>query len=183
MNEIEKIINTFTLKEDEKKTLISKLVGKRIYNVVTLQNKSYISLDDGQMLIFNNVSEDLKNELKKIQTLSFVEFSDKSSSKSTKGREVIHWTNEELEFLKHNHTNYSCKELEEKLNKSAYQIEAKKMNLKLYSIKPWTDEEISYLRENFTASLYDLSEILNRSIASIKAKKRIILKENSEIND
>ena len=53
-----------------------------------------------------------------------------------------------------------------------YQIEERKIQLKLYSIKPWEDYEEKFLEENKDKSLYFLAEKLNRSIAAVKARKR-----------
>ncbi|MGL4935581.1 MAG: hypothetical protein ACRC51_08890 [Cetobacterium sp.] len=175
MEEIKKIINGLSLKNHEKENLINLLTTKKIYDIVSLQDKAYISLESGYMIILNNVTSDLKKNLEKIKNLSQESFIEKSF-KTKRIRKTITWSDEEIEYLKSNHEKVSSEELSSILDKSIYQIEAKKMTLRLYTVKPWTDSDLEYLRENIKKTLYELSEDLNRSIASIKAKKRSIFR-------
>lgn len=175
MESILNIINELPLVSSEKEKLFSELVKSKVLNTKFLQNKAFINLKCGKIIILNNVTKKIENYLKQIENLSQESLIDSKFLRKEE-RKIIKWTDEELEFLKLNHEKYTNKELSLKLGKSIYQIQAKKISLKLYPIKQWTVEEIEYLEKNYDKSLYYLSEKLNRSIAAIKAKKSLLKK-------
>lgn len=169
MCEIKEIINLLPLSESDKIHFYEKIKEEDINNIKFLQGNIYIFLNSGKMIRLKNATNEVYMLLQKIEKLSTKEISmDKNTTIKT-------WSIEELNFLKENYKEYSVEELAKILKKSLYQIEAKKISLKLYEIKPWEDKEIEFLIKNKNESLYFLSMKLNRSIASIKAKKR---KEN-----
>lgn len=175
MEMILSIIDKLPLVTSEKEKLFLELTKSKVLNTKVLQKKAFINLECGKIVILNNVTEKIENYLKQIESLSQEAFIDSKLARKEE-RKIIKWSDEELEFLKSNHENYTNKELSLKLQKSIYQIQAKKISLKLYPIKQWTIEEIEYLEKNYDKSLYYLSEKLNRSIAAIKAKKSICKK-------
>ncbi|MBC2856948.1 hypothetical protein H3N56_10935 [Cetobacterium sp. 2A] len=173
MNEIMKLINRFSLSETDKEILSLKLTNKKINNIIILQKKAYISLDQREMIIIHNVSKDASVILDKIKEKSNKQFISFDTKRRIKKK--ISWSNEDLEFLKENYNKLSLTQLSEILDKSYYQIQHKKISLNLYQVKPWSNHEVSFLKKNINKSLYFLSEELNRSIAAIKAKKRTLL--------
>lgn len=175
MDEIKKVIDNLKLKAEDKEKLFLELLNSKILSIKILQSRAFINLECGKLIILNNVEKGIEKILLEIEALSQEIFMDPKTIAREERKKII-WTDEELEFLKLNHENYTNKELSLKLQKSIYQIQAKKISLKLYPIKQWTVEEIEYLEKNYDKSLYYLSEKLNRSIAAIKAKKSICKK-------
>lgn len=172
MCEIGKIVELLSLKEDEKIFLSGKLKNGRVTTLNFLQGNIYITLDTGKMIILKNGNIQSYSLIRQIEEKCNENFLLNEVKKNNKTIKKIIWTNDEIEFLKQNANNYSLKELTKILNKSMYQIEERKIQLKLYSIKPWEDYEEKFLEENKDKSLYFLAEKLNRSIASVKARKR-----------
>lgn len=171
MNKLKQIISSFSLKENEKEEMYLKFKNNQIYDIKFLQNKAYVSFMNGDIIILKNIdiyATKLLNEIK--------EFFDNESSKNnnTKDFKQTYWTDNEINFLKENYKKCTSKEIGKLLNKSIYQVEAKKVSLKLYPVKPWSSDELIFLRENKDKSLYELSEELQRTFASIKAKKRVL---------
>ena len=84
----------------------------------------------------------------------------------------ILWKNEEIEYLKKNYLKEEINKIASKINKSNYQINVMLGKLKLITAGKWTDEEIEFFEKNIGKSTIWLATQLNRSVASIKAKKR-----------
>ena len=172
MCEVEEMVKLLPLKEDEKTFLGRKLKNGRINTLNFLQGNIYITLDTGKMIILKNGNIQSYSLIRQIEEKCNEKFLLNEANKNNKTIKKIIWTNDEIEFLKQNAHNYSLEELTKILNKSMYQIEERKIQLKLYSIKPWEDYEEKFLEENKDKSLYFLAEKLNRSIAAVKARKR-----------
>lgn len=169
MSRIKKLIDMLPLNEEDKINFYKKVKVSMINDVRFLQENIYIFLNSGETIRLMRGTEEIHRLIKKIEELSIKEI---LSDEKFKDNRKILWTNEEIEFLKKNYKIYSIKELSEILGKSLYQIESKKISLRLYKIKVWEDEEVEFLKKNKEKSLYCLSMKLNRSIAAIKAKKR-----------
>ena len=172
MCEVEEMVKLLPLKEDEKTFLGRKLKNGRINTLNFLQGNIYITLDTGKMIILKNGNIQSYSLIRQIEEKCNEKFLLNEANKNNKTIKKIIWTNDEIEFLKQNAHNYSLEELTKILKKIMYQIEERKIQLKLYSIKPWEDYEEKFLEENKDKSLYFLAEKLNRSIAAVKARKR-----------
>lgn len=89
------------------------------------------------------------------------------------------WTNEEEQFLIENVYKISKEDLCRKLNKTKSQISSKIANLKKQGIdirrlKPWSNYEIQFLKENYHKGIKYCAENLNKTYGSICRKyKRI----------
>lgn len=172
MCEIGKILKLLPLKKDEKTFLSENLKSGRINTLNFLQGNIYITLNTGKMIILKNGNIQSYSLIRQIEEKCNEKFLLNEIKKNNKAIKKIIWTNDEIEFLKQNAHNYSLNELTKILNKSMYQIEERKIQLKLYPIKSWEDYEEKILEENKDKSLYFLAEKLNRSIAAVKARKR-----------
>ena len=64
---------------------------------------------------------------------------------------IRNYTQEELDYIEENYASMTVKELAIKLNKSEGSISnaARKMGLIKQPHKPWTDDEIQYLKNNY----------------------------------
>lgn len=96
------------------------------------------------------------------------------------------WTEEELEILKQAENTISITAAASKLGLSYCTVKNKVedigLNLKKFrSPRPWTPEEIKFLKENFAKlSKEELQEKLDRPVGSIKNKFYILKKEKNK---
>lgn len=84
------------------------------------------------------------------------------------------WKNEEIEYLKENCFSKTLKKLSLELGKSEFQISCMIKKLDLYVRKPWTKSEIDFILENPKMKTIELANRLQRSVNSIKSKKKMI---------
>lgn len=84
------------------------------------------------------------------------------------------WTYDEIKYLKENYLKEEFDEICLKINKSNYQVNLMLGKLGLITKRGWTEEEVEFLKNNIKNSTVWLAGELKRSVASIKAKKRIL---------
>lgn len=162
----------------DKKIKIATIVKKyKILNTSFIQNNIYIFLENSQTIILKNSTKSLYDEINK----TLEDFFEKKYCK-TKKKIAIYWTQEEIEYLKKNFKGNDLISLSISLNKSKYQISSKAIELGLLVRKEWSLEEIEYLKKNIDLSNYILAEKLDRSIFSIKSKKRVLKNLYSYLN-
>ena len=89
-------------------------------------------------------------------------------------RKASDWTEEEIEYLKHNFYDIDIDLLSLHLKKSQYQISLKAIEMKLVGAREWSSREVEYLEKNVNLPNYKLAKILKRSLSSVKAKKRVL---------
>ncbi|MGL4902209.1 MAG: hypothetical protein ACRC3I_03985 [Cetobacterium sp.] len=173
--EIKKLIFLLPFSKENKNKLYLILKKNKIYTLKVIQKNAYLNLDNGSIVILKNINPYINNLLIEIEQLSLEMISNQEIKKKSKKSEPL-WEEENIEFLKLNFNTYTNQELSEKLKKSIHQVQIKKMSLGLYPIKIWSEQEIEFLEQNLNKSLYYLSEKLDRSVASIKAKQRKLRK-------
>lgn len=119
-------------------------------------------------LLINSPSFDLKKRCYELiaKELNVAE------NKKSKDNNI--WTNQEIELLKENYKKLSLEDLERLLKKNKYQILYMKGTLKLYKRTEWETYELEYLAKNLHEKSYILAEKMNRSLSSIKSKKRVL---------
>lgn len=86
----------------------------------------------------------------------------------------ICWSNNEIKYLEENYLKKDINEIELVINKSKYQINLMLSKLKLITKREWSKSELEFLKDNIESSTIWLAGELNRSVASIKSKKRVI---------
>ncbi len=96
------------------------------------------------------------------------------NSNEKKNSIKIFWEEWEINFLKENYKIKNSFEICNTLKKSPYQINYMMSKLNLFSIKKWSDEDLEFLKENLDKSTVWLAQKFNRSVASVKAKKRVL---------
>ncbi|MHA4990495.1 hypothetical protein [Cetobacterium somerae] len=86
----------------------------------------------------------------------------------------VFWSDDEIRYLKENYLKKDVNEIALVIKKSNYQINLMLGKLKLIVKREWSIEEVEFLKNNIENSTIRLAEELNRSVASIKAKKRLL---------
>lgn len=172
-------IENLNLSLEKKQKLRGMLEKNKIIGVDYLQKKLYIFLKNSKLVILKNSDEKLflilKKEMEK--EYSMLEIKKKFSKK----KKADEWSDDEIVFLKTNFHNSNLNALSKRLEKSQYQISLKAIELGLVGARKWKSSEIEYLKRSMEISNYELAEILNRSVSSIKAKKRVLsLERNGE---
>lgn len=172
-------IENLNLSLEKKQKLRGMLEKSKIIGVNYLQKKLYIFLRSSKLVILKNSDEKLflilKKEMEK--EYSMLEIKKKFSKK----KKADEWSDDEIVFLKTNFHNSNLNALSKRLEKSQYQISLKAIELGLVGARKWKSSEIEYLKRSMEISNYELAEILNRSVSSIKAKKRVLrLERNGE---
>lgn len=170
-------IESLNLSLEKKQKLRGILEKSEIVEVSYLQKNLYIFLRNSKMILLKNSNEELFLFLKrKIEKeYSMLEIKRKSSKK----KKADEWTDSEMIFLKTNFYNSNLNLLSKILKKSQYQISLKAIDLGLVEAREWKSSEIEYLKHNMELSIYELAKILNRSISSVKAKKRALRLERN----
>lgn len=165
-------IESLNLSLEEKQKLRGILEKNEITEVCYLQRNLYIFLRNSKMVLLKNSDKELFLVLKKKmeKEYSMLEIKRKSSKK----KRADEWADSEMFFLKTNFHNSNLNLLSKILKKSQYQISLKAIELGLVEAREWKSSEIKYLKHNIELSNYELAKILNRSISSIKAKKRVL---------
>ena len=162
------IIKNLLLSENEKKKFILLLDNNPVIEVIYLQKIIYLTLFNGKKVILKN-SDYATYQLFYNAYLRTYTFKNKKVKKS-----VAIWDDDELSFLKKHHTCLSLEEISKYLNKSKYQISEKVATLNLINKKKWTEDEYIFLKKNINIPTLELAIYLNRTISSIRSKKRII---------
>lgn len=170
-------IESLNLSLEKKQKLRGILEKSEIVEVSYLQKNLYIFLRNSKMILLKNSNEELFLFLKKKieKEYSMLEIKRKSSKK----KKADEWTDSEMIFLKTNFYNSNLNLLSKILKKSQYQISLKAIDLGLVEAREWKSSEIEYLKHNMELSIYELAKILNRSISSVKAKKRALRLEGN----
>lgn len=142
-------------------------------DIETLENGNLLIVLEKRSILFTKINSEIKNKCYEIFYSRFIKNDRESSYSSRK----IEWSESEKEYLKKNYLNLNINELEKQLNKSKYQINLKMSELQLLLKREWTKEEIEYLKNNLDRTSTFLAGELKRSVASIKSKKRVIMRE------
>lgn len=164
-------IENLNLSLKEKRELKNVLNESRIVDISFMQNTIYLSLQNSKMVLLRNSTEELFKELKNNIEKSFLL---RERIKKTSKRKASDWTEEEIEYLKHNFYGIDIDSLSLHLKKSQYQISLKAIEMKLVGAREWSSREVEYLRKNLDLPNYKLAKILKRSLSSVKAKKRVL---------
>lgn len=82
------------------------------------------------------------------------------------------YTQDELEYIKDNFANMTCKEISDVLGRTEQSIRAKCFDLNLHKKEsPWTDDEINFIQQNYMEmKTSDICEILHRSKSAVELK-------------
>lgn len=134
------------------------------------EDKLLIILRNNKRVLLSGVSDEIKDWCYDIFGKKF--------RNNRKNKVKVLWTSEEIEFLKNNYMTMDIDKLNKKLNKSHYQINLMLKKMNILTKKNWDKEEIDFLKKNIDKTSTWLAMNLNRSIASIKAKKRVIKLSN-----
>ena len=129
------------------------------------QNRLLIIKSDEKILL-KNISEDIKN-------LCYEKIGENILGKQKKNIKKTLWNENDINFLIQNRT-LDISELSKKLGKSKFQINYMMGHLNLFNKRSWSKEELNFLKNHIDLPLLWISETLNRSIASVKAKRRIL---------
>lgn len=170
------VLDKIKLDKKRRDELEELLLESLITNIEYIQNKVYIFMLNSKIIILKNSNLETYNLLKKFQ--------EENQMKRQKNEKltVTYWTEKQKEYLRTNFSRFSFEELSKELNKSIYQISLKAMELELVKKREWTDYEINYLKKNINLSNYEIAEKLKRTLHSVKAKKRIILNIDRNLN-
>lgn len=164
-----------TSKEQEQ---IKKLIDHSdIIDIKFIQNNIYLFLKNSKIIRLKNSTELIYKKLKKL--IEEESHLNKSELKNL-NRRADEWTEEEIESLRYNFYQTPLELLANELNKSQYQISLKVAQLGIVNSGKWDENDIKYLKENLNVSNYELAKTLNRSVSSIKAKKRVFKLEKEE---
>lgn len=134
--------------------------------------------DNSLFIILKNKKILLKNISSKEIEKCYDIFSERFGSK--KKNKKVFWTSEEITYLKDNYKLLEINELEKKLNKSLYQINLMLIELNMITKKKWTEAELQFLENNLQENSSWLANHLNRSVASVKSKKRVLRLERNK---
>lgn len=82
------------------------------------------------------------------------------------------YTQEELEYIKNNFKNMTCKEIGEALGRTEQSVRAKCFDLNLHKKEaPWTDDEIDFIKQNYMEmKTSDICRVLQRSKSAVELK-------------
>lgn len=122
-----------------------------------------------QNILLNGLNQELINQYYEIFSKKF----NKNKQREYKHLKVI-WLADEIEYLKKSYLKKGLEEICSEINKSKYQINLMLRKLKLIVKREWSESELKFLRDNIDVSTIWLAGELNRSVASIKAKKRVL---------
>ncbi|MEG0235844.1 MAG: hypothetical protein RR523_04765 [Cetobacterium sp.] len=139
------------------------------YDIEILEKNKLLIITKRKKILLNEVSEEFLEKCYEI-------FSEKyrKTRKQKTNYSKIFWSDDEIKYLKENYLKEEINKIALKINKSNYQINLMLVKLKLIVKREWSESEIKFLQNNIEDSTVKLAEKLNRSIASIKAKKRIL---------
>ena len=156
---------------------------RNIYNYISeaddieiLEKNRVLLSSKGKRILLNGISAKVLEECYEIFGQKFRKSKYKKSNHLT-----VFWTSEEIEYLKENYLIKEISEIKRHLDKSSYQINLMLGKLKLIVRRDWLESEEIFFKKNINKSNIWLAEKLNRSVASIKSKKRIIkIKKDKE---
>lgn len=80
-------------------------------------------------------------------------------------------------LFKKNLKKHTIEDISTHMKKSKYQIYLKVAQLNLIKPREWSQDEIKFLKENLHESSLDLASKLNRTLFSIKSKKKFLNKK------
>ena len=173
-------IENLSLSLEEKQQLKNILNETQVVDINFMQNIIYLFLQNSKIVLLRNSNQELFLKLKKMVEKDFL--SGETVKKVSK-RKVNDWTEEESDYLKSNFYDIDIDLLSIHLNKSQYQISLKAIEMGLVSAREWSSKEVEYLKNHIDIPIYKLAKILNRSISSIKAKKRVLKMERGALNN
>lgn len=159
--------NTYFKNLNKDKRKLEQILEKAVDIYSESSSELILILSDEKIIRIKGLTSQLKDECYEFFGLKFLNSREKNYRK--KQRE---WTKDELNFISKNSDKMNIKELGIALDRTAYQIENQKILLGIKKRKEWTEDEIKYLTENINKTSVILAETLNRSIASVKSKKR-----------
>lgn len=122
-----------------------------------------------QNILLNEISEEIIDECYETFGKKFR----KNGRKDSKYLKVI-WSDNEIEYLKKTYLRKNLDEIASQINKSKYQINLMLVKLKLLVKREWSELELEFLKNNIEESTIWLAGELNRSVASIKSKKKVL---------
>ena len=82
------------------------------------------------------------------------------------------YTSSELEYIKDNFAEMTCKEIGDVLGRTEQSVRAKCFELNLHKKEsPWTEEEINFIKQNYMEmKTSDICAILQRSKSAVELK-------------
>lgn len=163
------IFNKINLSKHELDMLKKILTENSILDIYYNNNTIFITLTNDKNLILKNATYSLYEAFFELFNINF---NDTPRKKKTINATV--WSDSEIDFLKQSFDTLSVEDIAIELRRSPYQIQTQAMKLRLFNINNWSEAELNYLRTNITLSNTELACSLNRSLGSIKSKKRVI---------
>lgn len=134
-------------------------------------------LSEGRLLIVIDKRKILLKGISKDKIDEYYEIFGKKFRKNRQKKSNylrVFWSDDEVKYLKENYLKKDINEIALVINKSNYQINLMLGKLKLIVKREWSRAEVEFLKNNIENSTIRLAEELNRSVASIKAKKRLL---------
>lgn len=138
-------------------------------DVEELDQNRLLIIKNNEKILLKNISEDIKN-------LCYEKIGENILGKPKKKLKKTLWNEKDINFLIQNRT-LDISELSKILGKSKLQINYMMGHLNLFNKRSWSKEELNFLKNHIDLPLLWISETLNRSIASVKAKRRILKNE------
>ena len=134
-------------------------------------------LSEGRLLIVIDKRKILLKGISKDKIDEYYEIFGKKFRKNRQKKSNylrVFWSDDEVKYLKENYLKKYINEIALVINKSNYQINLMLGKLKLIVKREWSRAEVEFLKNNIENSTVRLAEELKRSVASIKAKKRVL---------
>lgn len=134
-------------------------------------------LSEGRLLIVIDKRKILLKGISKDKIDEYYEIFGKKFRKNRQKKSNylrVFWSDDEVKYLKENYLKKDINEIALVINKSNYQINLMLGKLKLIVKREWSRAEVEFLKNNIENSTVRLAEELKRSVASIKAKKRVL---------
>ncbi|MGL5413960.1 hypothetical protein [Cetobacterium sp.] len=137
------------------------------------ENRVLLILDDKKILL-TDVSLEMREQI-------YDRFAQRFFHKRKKSKKKVEWTSEEIMYLKDNYSKEKIEDISKKLDKSEYQINIMLSELSILKKRNWEEYELEFLEKNLEKQSIWIAGKLNRSISSIKSKKRIIKNKQEEL--
>lgn len=161
--------------------MITNNLSKQLLYILTdaidieeIDHNKLLIIKNNKKILLNNISEDIKN-------LCYEKIGENILGKPKKNQKKIIWSDQDIKFLTEN-KNLNVSSLSQILGKSKYQVNYMMGHLNLFNKRAWSNDEINFLKEHLDSPLIWVSENLNRSISSVKAKRRILKNKISTKN-
>ncbi len=148
---------------------LEKELIKILDDILDIEEVEYNKL----LIIKKNGKVILNNTPDRIKEICYERLGESIFGKKNKNLRRVVWSDEDIRYLIEN-SNEGMSELSKRIGKSKYQINSMMSELNLFSKKAWTEEDIIFLKKHIEAPLIWVSEQLNRSLASVKSKRRVL---------